>query len=93
MSSAVLGGVSTAWFPVGAHQDQGLQSFGFSLYAGWIGSALCLLGGLTVLLCHAPPPPGGHGSFYYSRRGDQEGLGGLKPLEPPPASHARTARV
>lgn len=92
LSSAVLGIISTVWFPVGTHQDEGLMSFGFSLYAGWVGSALCLLGGLMILFCHANLISGlSHrdASFYYSRRGDVD----PRPLDPLPASHAKTARV
>ncbi|XP_078147583.1 claudin-11b [Centroberyx gerrardi] len=86
---AVCGIVSTVWFPIGAHQDEGLMSFGFSLYAGWVGSALCLLGGSGILCCHGSDPatPRRENSFYYSRQG-----GTATPLDPP-ANHAKSARV
>ncbi|XP_008309791.2 claudin-11a [Cynoglossus semilaevis] len=45
---ALCGLVSTVWFPIGAHQEQGLMSFGFSLYTGWVGTILCLLGGAIL---------------------------------------------
>lgn len=88
----MLGIISTVWFPVGAHQDEGLMSFGFSLYAGWVGSGLCLLGGLMILFCHANLASGlssRDASFYYSRRG------GVDPhsLDPPPANHAKSVQV
>nr|XP_046227207.1 claudin-11b [Scatophagus argus] len=86
---ALCGIISTVWFPIGAHQDEGLMSFGFSLYAGWVGSALCLLGGSVILCCHGTDPrtPGRENSFYYSRQG-----GTAMPLDPP-ANHAKSARV
>ncbi|XP_029935484.1 claudin-11b [Myripristis murdjan] len=86
---AVCGIVSTVWFPVGAHQDDGLMSFGFSLYSGWVGSALCLLGGSVILCCHGSDPatPRRENSFYYSRQG-----GTATPLDPP-ANHAKSAHV
>ncbi|XP_029943137.1 claudin-11-like [Salarias fasciatus] len=86
---AVCGIVSTTWFPVGAHQAEGLMSFGFSLYAGWVGSALCLLGGGAILCCHASRPAAARdASFYYSRRG------GTATADPPAnATHAKSARV
>lgn len=87
--AALCGVVSTVWFPVGAHSDGGLMSFGFSLYAGWVGAALCLLGGITILFCHflSPGGPSRENSFYFSRQASRAG-----PLEPP-ANHAKSARV
>uniref|UniRef100_A0A8C2KDY6 Claudin n=1 Tax=Cyprinus carpio TaxID=7962 RepID=A0A8C2KDY6_CYPCA len=32
--TAFCGIVSTVWFPIGAHHERGLMSFGFSLYSG-----------------------------------------------------------
>ncbi|KAM7369573.1 hypothetical protein PAMP_010890 [Pampus punctatissimus] len=86
---AVCGIVSTVWFPIGTHQAEGLMSFGFSLYAGWVGSALCLLGGSTILCCQGTDPetPSRENSFYYSRQ-----RGTATPLDPP-ANHAKSARV
>ncbi|XP_075996383.1 claudin-11-like [Genypterus blacodes] len=85
---AVCGIVSTVWFPVGSHQSEGLMSFGFSLYAGWVGSALCLLGGPAILCCFGTDAgaPSRENSFYYSRRS------GAAQLDPP-ANHAKSARV
>ncbi|KAI1891309.1 hypothetical protein AGOR_G00142470 [Albula goreensis] len=54
---ALCGIVSTVWFPIGAHSEQGLMSFGFSLYAGWVGSAFCLLGGSMISCCSVNAPP------------------------------------
>ncbi|XP_069563002.1 claudin-11b [Brachyistius frenatus] len=86
---AVGGIVSTLWFPIGAHQDEGLMSFGFSLYAGWVGSGLCLVGGFVILCCQGNDPgtPNRENSFYYSRQGVT-----AAPLDPP-ANHAKSARV
>ncbi|XP_052342990.1 claudin-11-like [Oncorhynchus keta] len=64
-------GVSTVWFPIGAHQDQGLMSFGFSLYAGWVGTAFCLLGGAMITCCSTEPSQHynhhDNDRFYYSK--------------------------
>uniref|UniRef100_A0A3Q2L765 Claudin n=1 Tax=Equus caballus TaxID=9796 RepID=A0A3Q2L765_HORSE len=58
--------VATIWFPVCAHRETTIVSFGYSLYAGWIGSVLSMLGpcpevcspqgGGCPLLCQAPKP-------------------------------------
>lgn len=90
--AALCGIISTVWFPVGAHSDGGLMSFGFSLYAGWVGAALCLLGGVIILFCHflSPGGPSRENSFYFSRQASRAGP--LGPLEPP-ANHAKSARV
>nr|URX57488.1 claudin 11b [Lateolabrax maculatus] len=87
--AAVCGIISTIWFPIGTHREEGLMSFGFSLYAGWVGSILCLLGGSMILCCHASDPgtPSRDNSFYYSRQ-----RGTAVPLDPP-ANHAKSARV
>lgn len=85
----MCGAVSTVWFPVGAHSDGGLMSFGFSLYAGWVGAGLCLLGGIIILFCHFLSAGGlsRESSFYFSRQASRAGA-----LEPP-ANHAKSARV
>ncbi|XP_028288200.1 claudin-11-like [Parambassis ranga] len=86
---AVCALISTIWFPIGAHREEGLMSFGFSLYAGWVGTALCLLGG-SVILCCQPTDlgiPSRENSFYYSRQ-----RGTATPLDPP-ANHAKSAQV
>ncbi|XP_068438289.1 claudin-11-like [Clinocottus analis] len=86
---ALCGIVSTVWFPIGAHQEEGLMSFGFSLYAGWVGAGLCLLGGAVILFCRGvdPGPPSRDNSFYYSRQG-----AAATPPDPQ-ANHAKSARV
>ncbi|XP_028289846.1 claudin-11-like [Gouania willdenowi] len=86
---ALFGVISTVWFPVGAHQAEGLMSFGFSLYAGWVGSGLCLVGGATILCCYAlqSAAPAREKSIYYSRGG-----GASAPLDLP-SNRARSARV
>ncbi|XP_044032006.1 claudin-11-like [Siniperca chuatsi] len=85
----VCGIISTVWFPIGTHQKEGLMSFGFSLYAGWVGSALCLVGGSMILCCYGTDPgaPSRENSFYYSRQ-----RATAMPLDPP-ANHAKSAQV
>ncbi|XP_058498858.1 claudin-11-like [Solea solea] len=86
---AVCAIVSTVWFPIGSYQNEGLMSFGFSLYAGWIGTGLCLVGGFMILCCHGNDvqPPSRENSFYYSRQ-----RGAATPIDPP-ANHAKSAMV
>ncbi|XP_026218652.1 claudin-11b [Anabas testudineus] len=86
---AVCGTISTVWFPIGAHNNEGLMSFGFSLYAGWVGSALCLVGGTMILCFHSSVPwtPSRDNSFYYSRQ-----RGTATPVDPP-ANHSKSERV
>ncbi|KAG7251230.1 hypothetical protein CRUP_031159, partial [Coryphaenoides rupestris] len=86
---AVCGIISTIWFPIGTNQEKGLMAFGFSLYAGWVGSGLCLIGGSFILCCRgndAAMPSRGD-SFYYSRRS-----GRATPLDPP-ANHGKSVHV
>ncbi|XP_030612968.1 claudin-11b [Archocentrus centrarchus] len=86
---AVCSIISTVWFPIGANKEEHLMSFGFSLYSGWVGSALCLLGGLLILCCQGidPGTPSRDNSFYYS------GNRGTATLMDPPANHAKSAQV
>ncbi|KAL6097537.1 cldn11 [Pungitius sinensis] len=87
---AVCGVVSTVWFPIAAHREQHLMAFGFSLYAGWVGSGLCLLGAAVILFCRGidpGPQSRGNSFYYYSRQG-----GTATPLDPP-ANHAKSERV
>lgn len=89
LNPAVCSIISTVWFPIGANKEEHLMSFGFSLYSGWVGSALCLLGGLLILCCQGADPgtPSRDNSFYYS------GNRGTATLMDPPANHAKSARV
>ncbi|XP_028650559.1 claudin-11b [Erpetoichthys calabaricus] len=66
---ALFGIISTVWFPIGAYRDSGLMTFGFSLYAGWIGSALCLFGGSMITCCTGESPQYSEDRFYYSKKG------------------------
>ncbi|XP_041824311.1 claudin-11b [Melanotaenia boesemani] len=86
---AVCGIVSTVWFPIGAYKEEHLMSFGFSLYAGWVGSGLCLLGGIVIMFWNLTymATPSRDNSFYYSRQG------GAATLLDPPANHAKSERV
>ncbi|KAJ8003784.1 hypothetical protein DPEC_G00151990 [Dallia pectoralis] len=88
---ALCGAVSTVWFPIGVHHEQGLMSFGFSLYAGWVGTAFSLLGGAMITCCSSdsPQPYNNHDSnrFYYSK-----GQGPGNPVAPS-TNHAKSAHV
>ncbi|XP_018608725.1 claudin-11-like [Scleropages formosus] len=84
---AICGIVSTVWFPIGAHYELGLMSFGFSLYAGWVGSAFCLLGGCMTSCCSSDPPAQyAENRFYYSKQGTVN-------TAPASANHAKSAHV
>lgn len=67
---ALCGLVSTVWFPVAAHKVEHIVSFGFSLYCGWVGSGLCLLGGVIMTCCTGdnPSQPRNFNRFSYSKR-------------------------
>ncbi|XP_062841745.1 claudin-11-like isoform X6 [Trichomycterus rosablanca] len=86
---SVCGIVSTVWFPIGAHHEDGLLSFGFSLYAGWVGSVLCLLGGSVMTCCSGADAPAlrPENRFYYSKQS------GLADSVQPTNSHAKSAHV
>ncbi|NP_571847.2 claudin-11b [Danio rerio] len=77
---SLCGMVSTVWFPIG--KLDGLMSFGFSLYAGWVGSALCFFAGSVMVCCskdHSPSenPESRH---YYS---NPDGVTSTGPSENP----------
>ncbi|XP_041924866.1 claudin-11b [Alosa alosa] len=86
---SLCGLVSTVWFPIGAHHDERLMSFGLSLYSGWVGSALCLLGGAMITCCSGggAQPQNHHNRFYYSKQS------GTANAMPPAANHAKNAHV
>ncbi|KAM9469412.1 claudin-11a [Clarias gariepinus] len=87
---AIFGLVATVWFPVGAHQELGLMSFGFSLYSGWVGVALSLLGGCILTCCSIDSTSSRHQSnrhSYYSKQSTPTNQ------TPPPGNHAKTAHV
>uniref|UniRef100_A0A1A7Y2T9 Claudin-11 n=1 Tax=Iconisemion striatum TaxID=60296 RepID=A0A1A7Y2T9_9TELE len=101
---AILGGVvmvivalcaivSTIWFPIGANKEHGLMSFGFSLYAGWVGAIFCLLGGFMLICSSDSSSPSSSRSyqdnnhFYYSKQG-----GGNLPAASS-NNHAKSAHV
>lgn len=66
------------------------MSFGLSLYSGWVGSALCLLGGAMMTCCSgcgAQQPQNHHNRFYYSKQS------GTANSMPPAANHAKNAHV
>ncbi|XP_009585167.1 PREDICTED: claudin-11, partial [Fulmarus glacialis] len=63
MLLAMCGVVATIWFPVCAHRETTIMSFGYSLYTGWIGSALCLFGGWRIA---GDAQTFGENRFYYA---------------------------
>ncbi|XP_061493291.1 claudin-11 [Rhineura floridana] len=63
---ALCGVVATIWFPVSAHRETMIMSFGYSLYTGWIGSALCLFGGSIIVCCSGDAQSFGENRFYYA---------------------------
>ncbi|KFZ60568.1 Claudin-11, partial [Podiceps cristatus] len=63
---AMCGVVATIWFPVCAHRETTIMSFGYSLYTGWIGSALCLFGGCVIVCCSGDAQTFGENRFYYA---------------------------
>ncbi|KAG7256303.1 hypothetical protein CRUP_030062 [Coryphaenoides rupestris] len=98
--------VSTVWFPIGVHGEQDLRSFGYSLYVGWVGSVLALLGGLLIICCslssssssssngHAHGnayPPNHHHGHHNSDRFYYSKQAAEQPAPPPPAASSPTA--
>ncbi|XP_029937607.1 claudin-11a [Myripristis murdjan] len=88
---AMCGVVSTVWFPIGAHHEHGLMSFGFSLYAGWVGAIFCLLGGSFIACCSSESYSSrsyqDNNRFYYSKQG------GANPPATSSTNHAKSAHV
>ncbi|XP_049453168.1 claudin-11a [Epinephelus fuscoguttatus] len=89
---AMCGMVSTVWFPIGAHQEQGLMSFGFSLYTGWVGTIFSLLGGCILTCCSSESSSSSrsyqdNNRFYYSKQG------GGNPPAAASTNHAKSAHV
>ncbi|XP_040055433.2 claudin-11a [Gasterosteus aculeatus] len=88
---ALCGVVSTVWFPIGAYQEHGLMSFGFSLYTGWFGSIFCLLGGCILTCCSSESSSSrsyqDNNRYYYSKQG------GGNPPAAPSTNHAKSAHV
>lgn len=62
----MCGVVATIWFPICAHRETTIMSFGYSLYTGWIGSALCLFGGCVIVCCSGDAQTFGENRFYYA---------------------------
>lgn len=87
--SALCGIVSTVWFPIGVLHEDGLMSFGFSLYAGWVGSALCFFGSSMMICCSRgdSPTQNPENRYYYSKHS------GVTNSGPPINSHAKSAHV
>uniref|UniRef100_A0A8C1MNN4 Claudin n=1 Tax=Cyprinus carpio TaxID=7962 RepID=A0A8C1MNN4_CYPCA len=87
--TALCGMVSTVWFPIGVLHEDGLMSFGFSLYAGWVGSALCFFGSSVMICCSRGDGPSQNleNRYYYSKHS------GVTNSGPPINSHAKSAHV
>ncbi|XP_041667865.1 claudin-11a isoform X1 [Cheilinus undulatus] len=87
----LCGIVSTIWFPIGAHHEHGLMSFGFSLYTGWIGTIFSLLGGSILTCCSSDSSSSrsyqDNNRFYYSKQG------GGNPPTAASTNHAKSAHV
>lgn len=66
VSPALCAIVATIWFPVCAHRETTIVSFGYSLYAGWIGAVLCLVGGCVIICCAGDAQSFGENPLYYS---------------------------
>ncbi|MBN3274026.1 CLD11 protein, partial [Polyodon spathula] len=81
---AFCGIISTVWFPIGVHHDSGLMTFGYSLYAGWVGSALCLFGGSMISCCSGESPQYDEDRYYYAKQGEDTTAS---------ANHAKSAQV
>lgn len=94
VSTALCGLVSTVWFPIGAHQEQGIMSFGFSLYVGWVGTVFSLLAGSILACCSSDSSSSSSSAayqdnnrFYYSKQG------GANPPSAASPNHAKSAHV
>ena len=66
VSPALCAIVATIWFPVCAHREITIVSFGYSLYTGWIGAVMCLVGGCVIVCCSGDAQSFGENRFYYS---------------------------
>lgn len=89
----LCGMVSTVWFPIGAYQwDQGLMSFGFSLYTGWVGTIFSILGGCILTCCTSesshPRSYQDNNRFYYSKQASTATVPATAS-----ANHAKSAHV
>ncbi|KAM6912509.1 claudin-11a [Xenentodon cancila] len=85
----LCGLVSTIWFPIGAHYEDVVMSFGISLYSGWVGTVFCLIGGF-ILICSSDSSSRSYqdnNHFYYSKQG-----GGNLPAATS-TNHAKSAHV
>ncbi|XP_069069121.1 claudin-11 isoform X1 [Pleurodeles waltl] len=69
MILAICTAIATIWFPVCAHQESQIVTFGYSLYSGWIGAALSLLGGSIAACCLGKSQALLENRFYYSSQG------------------------
>ncbi|XP_077439032.1 claudin-11-like [Vanacampus margaritifer] len=51
----LCGAISTVWFSLGMYLSGQLMSFGYSLYAGWVGVVLSLLAAVILTCCSLSP--------------------------------------
>ncbi|KAM9315742.1 claudin-11 [Gastrophryne carolinensis] len=61
--------MATIWYPVSTHKETTIVTFGYSLYAGWIGAAFCLFGGIVIVCCTGESQAFMENRFYYSSQG------------------------
>ncbi|XP_072329756.1 claudin-11-like [Scyliorhinus torazame] len=66
---ALCAAIATIWFPVGVHQEARLFNFGYSLFLGWIGTMLCLLGGAAITCCIGASSQHQENRYYYASQG------------------------
>ncbi|XP_069753712.1 claudin-11-like [Narcine bancroftii] len=81
---AICSAVATIWFPVGVHKVEYLFNFGYSLFLGWIGTLLCLLGGAVIACCTGPSPELQENRYYYASQGSSTMIN---------PTHAKSAHV
>ncbi|XP_061552284.1 claudin-11a [Phycodurus eques] len=92
----LCGLVPTVWFPIGVQPREDLLSFGFSLYAGWVGVVLSLLGGAILTCCSSPASPRPYqdnNHFYYSKSGVDNVPAAAPAAKAASSNHAKSAHV
>ncbi|XP_019724290.1 claudin-11-like [Hippocampus comes] len=71
LAAGFCGLLSTVWFFISENLNEQVMSFGFALYAGWVGAVLCLLAGVILTCCSSPTPASrpyqDNGRVYFSK--------------------------
>ncbi|CAM9756650.1 unnamed protein product [Lampetra planeri] len=87
--------VATTWFPVGTHKEslKGVVNFGYSLFAGWVGTALAIVSGALLCCCS-----GGKEERYYAYPATANATAAAAAAATAsnnvgPASHAKSSHV